>query len=77
MALTIFSVSTNCPFSGVKIQEVNDSCEYILVCKHSGYSSGILAEALGAFHKSFIPNWECQFVRDLNYTQCPLFNLSK
>ncbi len=77
MTFSIFSNSTRCPYSCVKVQEDKYACKRILVCQHPNYLVGNLSDTLNRFGKYFIPNRECQFVRDLDYTQCPLFNLSK
>ena len=65
-----------CPYSEVKINE-DVLREYTLTCKHPNYRSSTLYEGLKRFGKDFVPNYECQFVRELNYEDCPLYIQSK
>lgn len=73
-AKAISEQSDVCPFS--KTKTYNDTCvEVVLMCDHPKYRSPMLADALQNLGKRFIPNYECQFVRELSYLQCPLYDL--
>lgn len=62
----------NCPFSKVELRE-DSVVERICRCQHPDYPSHKLAEGLQRLGKTLVPNYECQYVRELTYEDCPLF----
>ena len=47
----------------------------VCVCRHPMYETKLkaMADALSKSGKNLIPNKECQFVRDIDCKQCPLY----
>lgn len=62
-----------CKYAQIKIKTDTNRRESICVCGHPMYLNELesLADALSSHGKVLIPNKECQYVRDLDYTQCP------
>lgn len=66
----------NCKYAKIKHQTDTGKLESICVCEHPNYEieKEKLADRLSEYGKTLIANRECQFVRELVYTMCPLVN---
>ena len=64
-----------CKYASIRKYTDTGALVSISICDHPNYERELadLAKSLSEHGKTLTPNKECQFVRDLDYTQCPLY----